>query len=65
MRIVLPGEQSPRASPFAPAREKHRRKSSSYRLIPVARQVIQTASKDLCCIEGSMDDVRVAVFVTL
>lgn len=63
VRIVLPGEQSPRASPFSPAQEKHQQKSSSNGLILVARQVIQTASKDLCCIEGSMDDVRIYAFV--
>ncbi|KAH9945271.1 ankyrin [Epithele typhae] len=58
-KIVAPGEQSPRASPFSPAREKQAvaaAASSADADLAVARQVVQIVCSDLSRIEGGMND---------
>ena len=59
-RIVLPGEQSPRSVQPSPVQKQERVPSPAEDAFRIARQIIRTAGKDLSCIEGCMDDVRVS-----
>ncbi|RPD61117.1 ankyrin [Lentinus tigrinus ALCF2SS1-7] len=51
-KIVVPGEQSPRRSPYSPVGDRN----SSEELLCTARRIVRTAGQDLSCIEGCMDE---------